>query len=1087
MKPCILLIAALSAHVAAGEVAVPITNPLNLDWPWELVHRDLPAGSLPAQAVAHVGPETRPVQIETLPNGRQRAWFIATMAPAEKGKRSELNVTLSAGSAPNPLTVEEQPDALVITNGVNRLRLPRIALSAPKPIKELPPPITGCAVIGESGWYGHAWFEGDASVTAVKSEVLARGPVFVSVRITYAIAGQPTTSPADIIPVPGLMWPPSEHAGRCFYETTLRVVAGDPWIDVEERYSLPTKVVSWLELKDVLKPDAALWIRWFGWEAFGGNTDLHVMPLEPQPKQRGPFVMLRPIWNQGPGGGQDFFVSRGLDKSADPQAPAVGAVAVRPSRWYEPWAQTIACFAENRDTARLRFEVERGMRAWGLYVGKRGLIDSTDKLNGMVRRHSDWTLDKQMNDCVLEWPRDTSAAGPHLLMTRDELTAFQREWKAGSDTPAMRTLKEFVAKKDQLKGLDHDLVELITGGKVGGSNPPSPDLWLQRRYQDDFLNPTGQTRRMKSGWPGADLLATGPVGGPAQAALGYIFSDLDQWIGYYNGWGPGNPNFHTDKYLVAALTGAAMPDHPHAKRWLAFGRANFDDDVKRVLLAPDGVGYECPGYSTYSLALLLDLARVFMNAGQGNPIAENPLFAKTGTWHRHLLTPFDRRIGIRHQAPIGDTHRWGGSDGEVFGALAKFYTKADPAVASEMMAVWRLFRDQGMRGTVLSDLINVDQAITPTPLEKLDWGSHAFQGFGAIMRSRFGTSRETFATFRAGAAVGHAHDEQLSYHFYGAGAPVSLDYNCSYHPRGDHAALHNTMTFGATKAFTHQGDAKPVEAMEQLVSAGRLLRFASSAVADVAVGEVSGDQLTLTPVKPEEAKFQYPYPTRKVAPITHRRWFAFIKHAADSKLEDYLVVRDETTAREAQQVNIHLLGREPQVALPFVRSAGQQDVELTLFVAQSTQPAIEAKRWWYYDEWMNGPGKWKLTGKGNDAEKQKASDTENSDWIKQIHDSDGRALIPPVGWTDRWEVGECQQWLRLSSAPGTPVLWVLYARKTGAGEPEFTAIADGVRVKLGGESDEVVLSGSAATVRQQGAETVVIAAGALPALGAPAP
>ena len=102
-----------------------------------------------------------------------------------------------------------------------------------------------------------------------------------------------------------------------------------------------------------------------------------------------------------------------------------------------------------------------------------------------------------------------------------------------------------------------------------------------------------------------------------------------------------------------------------------------------------------------------------------------------------------------------------------------------------------------------------------------------------------------------------------------------------------------------------------------------------------------------------------------------------------------------------------------------LRSAGQLDSDLTLFITQATQPTVETKRWWYYDEFMNGPGKWKLGGKGNDPEKQKASDAENAAWIKQIHDNDGRALIPPVGWKERWEVGECQQWLRLGSKPGT--------------------------------------------------------------------
>lgn len=1086
----------MSALAAAGEVPVPITNPLNLDWPWELVHRDLPAGTLPTQAVAAGMGDPRPVQVEALPDGKQRAWFIATVQ-RNKDKESKVpsraDVTLRPGTAATTLSVKESGDHLEIANGVLRLKLARFTGAFPtaKKLSDLPPPLIACQVEGDSAWYGRSWFEGDLSVTGARTEVVASGPVFTTIRITYEIAGTMPPGPQNIEPLaPGAPWPPRRDG--CFIQSTWRIVAGSLWVQVEDQHRLPASATSWLELKEGLKPDTALWIRWFGYEAFGGNVDLKAVPLEPQPKQRGPFVALRPRWSQAPGGGQDFIATRGGEK-ADATIPAVGLVATHASRWVDPYAQTISVFAENKDTARARFGWSQGARSWALLVGGRGHFDDTGKLNGVVRRHSDWTLDKQLNEYVLEWDRDPAKAGPTILLTRERLAAMRAEWTSGKDTPTNVVLKEFVAEKDKLKGVDRDLVELITGGKPKGANLPSPGLWLERRYQDDFLNPTGQTRRMKSGWPGADLVADGkPLGGAWQAAIGYIFSDLDQWPGYHNGWGPGNPNFHTDKYLVAAFTAAALRDHPHAKNWLAWARHEFDMDVHRVLLPGDGVGFECPGYSTYALNLLLELATIFENSGQGNPVAENPLFKKTGVWHRHLLTPHDARIGIRHQAPIGDTHRWGAKDGEMFGGLARFYRTADPAFASEMMSVWKLFRDQGMRGTVLSDVINVDQSIAITPLEKLDWNSRSFLGFGAIMRSRFGTDRETFASFRAGSALGHAHYEQLSFHFYGVGLPVSLDYNCSYHPRGDHAALHNTMTFGQARPFTHQGDTNAVPAMEQAIGAAKLAAFASTPVADAAVAEMAVDSLVLSPVEPDHAKFQYPYPTRKIERLVHRRYQVLVKHPAGSPLADYLVIRDETISREAQHTNLHLLSRDVKIDGNRIRAEGQGEADIDVFLATANAPKIEVGRWFYFDEWMSGPGKFKLTGKGNDPEKQQASNAENAAWIQDIHDSDGKSLIPPKGWKDKWEVGEYQQWLRIDTAPGHALTWVLYARRRGEPEPTFAILPNdaGVSVSLGGVTDEVLLGTIPAAgvagqvvVRQGGKETIVLGPQAVPALG----
>lgn len=1124
-----LLLSVLPLLAWSAEATVTIPNPLGLSFPWDLVHADVP-GVFAGPVTARIGAETRPAQVEpgAAAAGATRVWFVATVT----GK-APTPVVVADGEAPTALAIAETADAYEVDNGVYRFRVPRYAgtFAAARPIAELPPVLGGVRTSDAAGgFWGRAWFEGETSVAEATTEVLARGPVFALVRVRMRFAEPPAA------PVGAGAKDPSEAApGRgAFYEATLRFVVGDPWVDVTERYHVPGGAAYHWELKDGLAPDTVMWVRWFGYEKFGGNSDMQWAPLQPLPKQRGPFVALRPRWSQMPGGGQDFIVTRGGrtpgrrdavgqdDGGYAPDAPAVGVVATFPSRWTDPHAQTISCHAEGGDTARMHFPLGSGSRAYAVLCGDRGRFDDTGRLNGLVRRHVDWTLDKQFNDYVLEWPRDPALAGPNILLSRQQLARLQGDWAAGRETPEMAVVREHLAEYRELKARqetfaaleaaakardgtadaaraelaagkderarigkrlaskDVQLLRLIIGETPDAPRPPDAGLWLHRRYQDDFLNPTGATRRLSGPFQSGDLFGGGrPFGGPAQAAIGYIFTDPDQWPGWLNGWHPGNPNFHTDKYAVAIHAGAAMLDHPHARRWLEHGRREFDGDIARVLLPPDGVGYECPGYSTYSLGMQLELARVFANCGFGNVVAENPLFKRTGIWHRHLLTPVDRRLGLRHQAPIGDTHRWGDRDGALFGALARFYASADPAFAAEMMAIWKLYVDQGMKGSLMEDLVAIDRTIAPAPLDRLEWGSHAFHGFGAVMRSRFGTADETFVSVKAGAARGHYHNDELSYHFYGAGTPLSLDYNCSYHPRGDHAALHNSMTFGRSQPFTHIGDERAVEAMEQLHATATVGAFATTPALDVVVAERAGDRLTLSPVDPHDARFQYGYPVRPVERIVHRRFTALVKHPPGAKLRDYLVVRDETSSAEAQQLNIHVLARDVAVDGDLIRCAGQWDVDALVYLGQASAPAVDVHRWWYFDETMSGPG-----ARGGAAER--------AEWAARIHADDGRSLIPPEGFAGTWTVGEYQKWLRIRTAPGTPILWLMYPQRRGEPAPVFSRLADGgMVVELEGEREEIHLGTvpaagvpGCAVLRRSGGETVALAAEALPPLGA---
>lgn len=1135
----------------AAERTYTIENPLNHNWPAELVYLDVEGANLSGDWVAVVDGDRRPAQIEpgAAPAGKTRMWFIATLpAERERGKPPRtMMVSFEPGNVESALSVNEANDHYIVQNGVNAIRLARFdrKIDAPVPLAELPVIVTGVKTSGEADFYGQTRWESDAKVTAARSEIVQRGPVFVTIRTTLQFEGGQDASAPD----PGEFNNDNANAvafdpkGRgSFYEATVRVVAGDPWVQIDEQYHLPGGANYWLTLKDSKRFDTVFWIRWFGYERFGGNDTVNYVRPEPQPMQRGPFVAMRPRWNQMPGGGQDFFLTRGgaptrakpedeakafRPSPYDAEAPAVGVVAVHAGRWFNPYAQTIAAFAEEGDGARIRYPVNSGSRSWGLVVGPRGQFDNTGSLNGLVRRRADWTLNKQIHQTILSWERDPSKAGPNILISRAKFdriradlqagkqttqTQIVREWeveyrklretvdahadadRASKDSKAAPADREAAAEKAKalssdataarrkLDSNDFILLAALLGESVSGGANPSADIWLSRRYQDDFGNPTQRsTRSLPGGFLRGDLGSNGkPWGGPQQAAVGYVFTDPDHWPGWMNGWTPGNPNFHTDKYMVVAFVAAAMRDHPHAEKWMTYARQQFDDDIARVMAAGSGVGFECPGYAAYSLGLQLELAHVFENTGAGNIVAENELFRKNAIWHRHLLTPIDQRLGFRHEAPIGDTHRWTSGMNEKFAKIARFYREKDPTFASEMMAVYHMLRQQGAikKGeSFIADLLEIDQSIPAANVNEMEWGSHFFDAFGTVMRSRFGTDRETFVTLKAGRARGHYHNDEMSYHFYGVGTPISLDYNCSYSPRGDHAALHNSMTFGRTvENFRHIGEDKEVLAKEEIGGVAKVLAFASTPDADLSVAEISADRLTLRAVYPEDAKFQYGYPQRD-APvrITHRRLMTLVKHPTASPLNDYLVIRDETRSADAQQLNIHLLTRDIQRDGNIFRGVGQLDADVTLFFADVPIENVEIGRWWYFDEWMRGPGQY---GDRN-------SD-ENKAWAQKIRESDGRALIPPEGWKDKWQVGEYQQWLRIHTRPGTPALWVMYPRKKGEPEPRFESIdgGKGVRVTLG-DAVEVIRADSAGgvSVERNGTTTTLLAANVLPALG----
>jgi hypothetical protein len=1290
----LLAILSTSPFASTAEIQQTILNPLRQRWPWDLTYVEVPANRAGALTTAEISGHMRPVQIEEVTeNGRttHRAWFVATIdqeesfeddrGRTETGIVREVPLTLRSGNIPAGIRRSESGRFHVIDNGMYEVRIRRSeTFDEPIPFSEAPHWFGGGRVKGESAWDGRAWFDGDALVRGIRTEILQEGPVFIDLAITYDFVAETDGTTAALPLELGKQthtWepntPPREEIPKLdhAYELRIRLVMGDPWIEVNERYHLPRSPesgpfgvhqhwINWGEPADApevygfsaddkMPVDTVTWVRWFLYDQFGGNVEQNYVPARPRDDQRGrPFALLRPRWNQGGGGAQDFFLTSGgsrpdgiqhilnrrlggplrnLNRDAERNEekarqkervdtwlaianddtrsekeryealaeigreldvslnlpgpdyssdnPAAGIVAAFPSKWVGPFPATIATYAHDENRGRARFPLidgERsgmhyGQRAFAICIGPRSEFTS---LNDLVRRHTDWTLVALMNKYILEWERDPDLAGPNLFITRGRLEELREAYRSGEGAEAeifeaelegfraLRNerdeLREIVsnlndARRDnslpsqereeanqqhrernqelrnlenQLESPDMLILQLITDPEFTRHvDPQDATLWLQRRYQDDFLNPTQRATRNVKQYADADLFAGGnPVGGPLHAALGYIKTDLDAWPGWLQGWAPGNPNFHTDKYMGAIYIAAAMRDHPHSDEWLQYGWENFQEDLQKVLFEPDGVGYECPGYAGYALTLQLNLARIFTNVGFGNPVAENPLFKGSGIWHRKLITPYNERLQRRHTAPIGDTHRWDSGLGHGFGMLATFYSESDPEFASEMMGTWRLLTDNGLRirNPLRQQLIDADPSIPAMDPMDMDWSSDTFHGFGAIFRNNFGTDRESFLTLKAGPTRGHYHNDELAYHFYSHGQPISLDYNCSYTPRGDHAALHNSMTFGNEGTVRHNAREERVPAMEQIFTTAHELGFATVPEMDVFVAERKSSHVSMTPLYPEDHEFQRDYGSRRVDPITHRRFISMVKHPVGSHMTDYLVVRDETVSTEAQAVNIHILSRDLTVEDNLILARGQGEMDMAIYVADATDLDIDIRHWWYSDTWIIGPGEPYTLRAGESMsewdERIRAFKAENNvdslplpgwraqyrprdwnepslAWQKLLRETDGKAMIPPVGWTGPWMFGEYQQWVRLNTRPGTPVLWVLYPYPRGTEVPKFETLegGKGVRVTLNGHTDEIFLNtdpgGAAngqAVIRRNGEEHILLDSGTVPGL-----
>jgi len=1010
----LLVVLALPAGPAAGKEyarTLTIREPLGHAWTDELVHRDVTVRERGVAArtfaLADAAGNPVPVQVDVLagkPQAVQRArlWWKMTLPP---GANVAYRLTYRddgrpTGQPATAMAVRRQGDRLTLSTGVSEIVLaaPRKAFAKAVPVIRAPAPILGARpAAGEGPWCGTWRLLGSGSVKAVQAAVEADGPVWARVRLRYVFADT-----------------------KQRYEMTVRAVADEPWFDLEETYAFPKRGRLLGVLKDDLDPTDAVWLPWFvGDGSLRPAEALGQAPLEAG-RTGGLPAVLRPVLAYS---AEAAHACLAVSAGEDGDRSAIGAAMIAPADWDRLYDQ-VPTVRSAAGVLGLEFPVEKGRRRWLLLAGPAGWFDTMATLQDLIRHTADLPLDRVLAQCVLEWDRGAAPPAPHILTTPERLTRLRADLAEGRDTPAARLVLRVL--DGEAEG-DRALAECLAGHGFGLAAPPIDAAQvLARSYQDPLLAPPAYPQQVAAALAWADLASAGqPAGSPGHALLGYVFTDPNYWPGWSGGAGPATPR---DRAVVtaAAYAAAMMPDHPHARRWMAAALRRIRADLRRAAPSDSGVGVS-PRRLVETLETALPVLRAAQNAGLPAPAPPAAASAKKPAeptdafaWPevtdalemlRNLHTPPDARLGRRVLVPTGDAAPWQPDVGRLFGMAAAGLRPIDPRRAALWMGVCRDYYGDDGSGDLAADVLLSDPALPAAPLDKADWPGRVVPGFGAVLRSRTGTPRETFATLRCGGPGDSPRGDEMSFTFFGAGVPLAPAWNtpADLVPAQEH--MHNRLNFGED---------------ENMDAPGRLLAFNETPHGIVAVAEARTHHLRRMPRWPEEIGAGASFSRRRLdRPVRYRRYVVLVRHPDGSALEDYLVVRDEPASAEPATFNLFVLARRVQQEDRVFRFEGQLGVDALLFLATPMPESVTLAEWGWPDRGVD-------------------------------------AAVPDgfVPGRDRHRQGELQQWVRLRARPGRPFLTVLYPCPAGTEPPQMEPLADGagVRVTLGRESEDVYLA-----------------------------
>ncbi len=486
------------------------------------------------------------------------------------------------------------------------------------------------------------------------------------------------------------------------------------------------------------------------------------------------------------------------------------------------------------------------------------------------------------------------------------------------------------------------------------------------------------------------------------ALLCYLLTEPDV-TSAGNGSHHGNPNMGVARLMDRSNLAALIPDHPMHRTWAEY-MGDFMAYKQGTLMAPEGAwneygaSYHMHGYGKISRGIMGALADEFAAADR--------------VWHYNrqdfdyflnLLSPFDSRYGSRiipgaANSPFGQSPHY-------LQAMGNFADR-DPEFAAHLRWAWE--HNGRMIGTG-GDAITIPAMIRPSiAAQEPEMRSRVYPGFGVIFRAHQGEN-ETTLYLRSGYHWSHWNQDQGNLMLYSRGAVLLPPQPYQYGRSSDPAFPDkNLIRFGA-----------PVNDLIHAWTDSNILdaRFGDSV--DYAWSSTGYPDWYITPGAREG--WVSGDRVRKLAPGIEQREGAFdwdrqvlFLKSRQATGPNYFVVRDTFNGEGqlASWFNLSLLGRKDnlRIAGQTVALDSEWPVNLDLVFPGRAAPPFEL----HENRLPLALGAYnRLT----------------------------EAAQPTRDWVDGKEQ---QTTLRLQSAPGEEVAWVIYPRGEGEAGPAVAQLAPGV-------------------------------------------
>ena len=1071
-----------SLAVGLGWGMIPVTTAAEpqtitlTDWTGRGFAPDLVNYSIPAPVdggkglrVLDAAGKSLPVQLTAGAKGQATLSFVAAL-PANGTSVYTVRTDGQGAVAPAAVSATKEGDALVLANQQLAVKVPApLEKIYEKPVEadSLPAPVL--AFRGADGaWRGAGSMLTKRTVKKLSITQVANGPVFVETvyRLDYAEGG--------------------------YFEARVRVTDQAPFAQVTEEYDLGVGANAnyWqLDLSKGWQPDAAEHMNVAG----QGYNPIVYPSLADEEKTvaTGPSVGA-----DFPGGGSAptrcihhdscwgaryvsyYGVHQAEARKADSKSYPLAMVAplhkgawrransipvyvkgnqvtvrfpmdVAPISWQHEPASDVSPFSCHEHDPSLPATV--GRRVWALVLAQPtmkviGNDPNTAGVGYSVRNlYGTVGLDRY-KDFVLAWP-DAKTVYPRVFMQADEVQKYRAAVQADPNFPLLSMIQKYYWFTGSPETAKQELPDVQNQLQININYIITSLSIHHHQTLAAYGGPIGHAESVLS-WP--DLPATDRAQIRARLALlSYLLTDPDV-TSAGDGSHHGNPNMGVARLSDRSNVIALIPDHPMHKTWSDYV-GMFTAYKTGSFMAPEGGWFEYG--ASYHMHGYGKILRGLMGILSDKSPAYDQMWAYNRTdfdYYLNLLSPVDSRYGSRTipgaaNSPVGNPPHYIQAMGSV--------ADRDPAFAANLRWAWdasgRMIGTGG-DGITMPAMIRPEIAAQEPKLT-----SHIYPGYGVIFRAHQGAD-ETCLYLRSGYLWSHWNQDQGNLILHAKGAVLLPSQPYQYGSPKDKSF--------PDKNFIHFGS--PLNDLPHDWSDSNIIDAQFSPSVDYAWSSTGYPEWFINPGfakgfgNPRELVAGL---DQKEGAFTWDRQIAFLK-GATGKSPNYFVIRDSMNGagKLASWFNLSLLGRttDVQVAGGKVALDTEWPTKLEILFPDRKELPFEMRN-------DNLPLQTSAYSRFNSSPGQVMS----RDWFD-------KAGKPAVGDGKGLCNGVIEQHvaLRLQSAPGQEIAWVLYPRGAGEAAPTATQLAPGVTKVVTAEStDYVFLATTPLTFTGEGVEFIGLA------------